>query len=1124
MNETDGQTSNTARLVVLAVIYGSFVVYGSLVPLEFHRRDLAEAWQAYLAMPFLNLGVGSRADWIANLLLYVPLAFLFQGALGGLSKSPIVRGISAATTLTTCLGLAAAVEFAQLFYPPRTVSLNDLVAEALGSLFGLLAWLRWGGAFLRATSNLLSGGGTARTAALWIYVLGYLALSLFPFDFVVSSSELSAKLNSGNAAWIIADGSRCDSMLSCTLKSFVEILGFLPFGVLLASRGPPRIGELGRSFAMGLGLGLAIELLQVFVASGISQGLSVITRGFGAAAGTMSLRLFQGTRFNRNGAPMRTAVLLIAPLYLIAVCYVSGWISPDWQDGQFASDQLAKVNWLPLYYHYFTSETNATVSLFFTAALYGLLGVAGWIWSPSNLGSRGMLAAGALAGVLAFVMEAGKLFLPTKHSDPTNILIAAIAAGFARWLCQHLSKPGTPPRPLRAAPNTKTEHRAAVPRRQHGDTFVHERETARAPLADYGNESDRAGASSLETGVEPSPTSPSARAMQIALFCATGFSILRYPFPIPLAIGVAAYIVLLWRYPRHWLIVVLAALPVLDFAPWSGRLFWDEFDILLLATLGCIAPQFSLSTRRYDSPFLTLIGFVALSYAIGLGIGLFPLSPLDGNAFNSYYSHYAGLRILKGFAWAVALLAIIGADNRAPSDVMRSFAWGMALGTALEVVFILWERVSFSGLFNFSNDYRVTGTFSAMHTGGAYIEAYLAAAIPFLIFLAISTRNLLVRGLLTGVFMGAVYALMVTFSRGGYAALVIALMTCAFGALFGAARMSDRFRRFVYFALLLGVASCIAVPILTGPYMKERFATVNKDFAVRSSHWSDALAFRDESLLHTMFGMGLGRYPEAYFWRNRDNVTPSAYRFLKEGDNTFLRLSAGDSLYFEQLVPIAPKTEYELSFDVRSVRGKGTLTVPICEKWMLYSFRCEWQSFRLDDTKSTWRHITTRFNSREMASGRWFAQRTVKLTLFENDVNAVIDVDNIQLTSGTSGNLVRNGAFDQGMDHWFFATDNHLPWHLKNLWVHLLFEQGWFGVATVGFLTLATAWILLPATLAGNFFATTLLAALLALLTVGVVDSLVDSPRHLLLFMLIVGLSFRFGHSISMRKSRFSPT
>ena len=41
--------------------YGVFVVYGSLVPLEYKALSLEEAWARFQHVPFLNLGLGSRA-------------------------------------------------------------------------------------------------------------------------------------------------------------------------------------------------------------------------------------------------------------------------------------------------------------------------------------------------------------------------------------------------------------------------------------------------------------------------------------------------------------------------------------------------------------------------------------------------------------------------------------------------------------------------------------------------------------------------------------------------------------------------------------------------------------------------------------------------------------------------------------------------------------------------------------------------------------------------------------------------------------------------------------------------------------------------------------------------------
>jgi hypothetical protein len=87
---------------------------------------------------------------------------------------------------------------------------------------------------------------------------------------------------------------------------------------------------------------------------------------------------------------------------------------------------------------------------------------------------------------------------------------------------------------------------------------------------------------------------------------------------------------------------------------------------------------------------------------------------------------------------------------------------------------------------------------------------------------------------------------------------------------------------------------------------------------------------------------------------------------------------------------------------------------------------------------------------------------------------------------------------------WFFAADSHLPWHIFNLWVQVLFEQGWFGVLAVA---VAVAMSLVRTAIGmwrGDFFAAALLAALCGFLLIGLTESLFDGPRVTTLFFLLV--------------------
>ena len=126
-----------ASLWIAACGYLLFVVYGSLVPLDYHPHPPDAAWRDFLETRYLKLGVGSRADWVANILLYIPLAYLLcAGVVAGVG-SAVARFIGVAAVFAFCAAVALSVEFTQLFFPPRTVSLNDIVAEFVGAQKGL---------------------------------------------------------------------------------------------------------------------------------------------------------------------------------------------------------------------------------------------------------------------------------------------------------------------------------------------------------------------------------------------------------------------------------------------------------------------------------------------------------------------------------------------------------------------------------------------------------------------------------------------------------------------------------------------------------------------------------------------------------------------------------------------------------------------------------------------------------------------------------------------------------------------------------------------------------------------------------------------------------------------------
>lgn len=417
----------------VALIYAAFVVYGSLVPLAWRARPLAEAWAAFLETPYLQLGMGSRADWVANILLYVPLGFFLVGRLGRM------RGW-AANVLAFCLcaTLAIAVEFAQLYFPPRTVSLNDLLAECLGTVLGIMLWRLEGGRLLQLWNDVLHGGRQGKRALIVLYSGLYLAFSLFPYDFIVSAAELSQRLASPGRSALLVTAS-CGGAFACGTKLLSEVLTVAPLGAFLGMLAVSGRTSLTRAAGWGLLLGIVIEGLQTFLASGVSQGASVLTRGLGMAFGLAVYRSFRREWLIEYRAHIKLAVLLALPVYLALLLLLNGFFGSRFGSVLAAYAKLREVRFLPFYYHYFTSETQAMYSLLVHAGAYAPIGVMVWVLR-NGAGGRGALwiSAGA-AFAIALAMETLKLFLVDKRPDPTDTLIAAAAAAFACFAATRLA-------------------------------------------------------------------------------------------------------------------------------------------------------------------------------------------------------------------------------------------------------------------------------------------------------------------------------------------------------------------------------------------------------------------------------------------------------------------------------------------------------------------------------------------------------------------------------------------------------------------------------------------------------------------------------------------------------------
>lgn len=1039
--------------------YLLFVVYGSLVPLDFTPIPLAQALDSFRQIPFLQLGLESRADWVANGVLYAPLGFL---ASRWINVTPGAVAATLALLLATalCLAVAIGVEFTQLFFPPRTVSQNDLIAEGLGSLVGALAAPFLGGWLQRLRSVWAVDGARLGHFALQGYIVAYLLFCFFPFDLLLSASEVREKWQSDLWSLTIAlPGDR--SAFRAILQWCVEVVLTLPLGLLLSGRIQRDAAGLGRAALIGAVAGLVIEVAQFAVASAVSQGASVLSRGLGAAGGVWMAHELAA----RGVEPWRRALartsLMWMPPYLVLLAAANGAFAHRWTGLSGVAQSWSETRLMPFYYHYFTTEAQALFSLGGVLVMYAPLTLLAWAraWSPGR--------AAAAAATLSLLIESGKLFQSGAHPDPTNVLLATASA----WLVMRLV-------PLlqgrtRAAPAVSTtQGRPAAP-------------AQRAPRA----------------------WAPRPLWLLVAPVAAVAALGLPAWGAAAAAVVAACALAVAWQ-PVLLLVLLPAALPVFDLAPWTGRFFVDEFDFLAAACLSVAwarLPEPALLPPKANLARMAFVLF-GVSLAIGTARGAWPLPDLDANSLSSYYSPLNALRIAKGALWAWLFVRLYERLVALDPRHEMHFVAGMNLGLMLTVMVILWERMAFVDLLDFGAEYRVTGPFSAMHKGGAYIECFLAVASAYTMLLLVRPRAAWVTASAVVLLAATAYAEMVTYSRNGYAAFALVVLVGLVAGLAGATRQP---RRLLGVLLVAGMVAAVVLSVLSGTYARQRLSQVQQDFAIRAAHWADALQLRDDGLMVQVFGMGVGRFPDAHFWRSQEPAHAAGFRIERESDNRFLRLGQGAPIYLDQIVANRARESLTLSADVRTKAGPVNLTATVCRKWMLTSTYCRKVELAAPDQPGQWQRVTVPVPAEDESARQWRVQAPLKLTLVTPTAGAVVDVDNVDLRSADGAALIGNGDFQGGLDRWFFFTDIDPPWHIHNLPVSLLFDQGWFGVISGLLVVVAALGGGIAAVRRGSGPALAALAGSGAFLVSGSLNTLIDSPRFLWLWLVLAWLAAR---------------
>jgi len=627
--------------------------------------------------------------------------------------------------------------------------------------------------------------------------------------------------------------------------------------------------------------------------------------------------------------------------------------------------------------------------------------------------------------------------------------------------------------------------------------------------------------------------------------------------PLAPAIALSAlggWVACAWRWPRAWLFVVPALLPAASLAPWTGWQMVDEFDLLLLGTLAAGHARLAVpGTGRWSGAALALLGVALIGLlrgwldAGGGAIGWFDTYPDAGNS----------LRVARSLVYA-ALCAPLLADAWRDGEGAARLRAGMLAGLALVVGVCVWERWAYPGLLDFGRIYRTTALFWEMHVGGAAIDAYLAFAIPFAVWALREARSRSAWAAWALFALALAYAALTTFSRGLYAAAllgllalgatlwrrealhwVVRLLAAAAGALlyglllaavhesWGAGavalvlvlsvasgvalgRPGWGWRRYGALALAAGLLTEAVAVLGPGSFMRERWATSDPDLLSRWRHWTTGLRAIDTPA-DALLGIGLGRLPARYAasgpaheWPGTARWEPGEPAHLGLGGPT-TRRQLGGGFALAQRVGSMPGGPWRVTVTARTP-APVELRAELCERHLLYDGRCQGAWLNWSQPVEGWHTATVTLRGPALRTGA--AWRGGVFTLSVVNAGGEIHLARAQLQAPDGRELLRNASFTGGLAHWLpSAQEYFLPWHIDNLYLEWAVETGLLGLAVFLVLCFQAARGLARARPGQADSAPFLATSLIAVLSLGTVSSIIDTPRVAFLLLLALLLA-----------------
>ena len=442
-------------LIVFALLYTLFVIYGSLVPLQFVHKEFGEVLQSFSSIRYYSLGLASRADWVANILLFVPLSYAYLELVTRQARIQVIHAIIASVAILTVSALLSlSIEFVQIYFPQRTVSLNDVIGETMGAAIGLILWWlfasKWRIWLLRFCSNMSVASRIRQS--LYGYLAALLFYNLLPLDLTLSPYALYDKWQAGNIRLVplsVFLGDTAEALYGLV----TDVIIWLPIGALLVLDKPLRRLSVAQALILLAGV---IEFLQLFVYSRVTDLTDVFTALLGGWLGAIFMRPY----VNRYGAKNINSILIkqkpssklkyylllffFAPMML---CILFWYPFNFHFSVETFHARIGKLFSVPFMSYYFGTEYRAVTELTRRVLFFLPLGViGGFVMAHGSGFSRArLLLMGLYVFVVATIIELGQVMLPDKFPNSTDIVLATLGGVFGmigiKWILLGLEAP-----------------------------------------------------------------------------------------------------------------------------------------------------------------------------------------------------------------------------------------------------------------------------------------------------------------------------------------------------------------------------------------------------------------------------------------------------------------------------------------------------------------------------------------------------------------------------------------------------------------------------------------------------------------------------------------------------------